>query len=98
MKGFVILLLQVELRAYDSEELEGSKKRRKAIDVALNRKLVGDITRELRHPGTITGVDTSSCYDRIVHLIVILIMRHECLFFASVTCAFLSYTAAEILP
>ena len=33
--------------------------------------------QQLRCPGTITGVDAASCYDRIVHSIAILITRHE---------------------
>ena len=45
--------------------------------MALNRKLVGDIMRQVRRQGTITGVDAAPCYDRIVHLIVILIARHK---------------------
>ena len=45
--------------------------------MALNRKLVSDMMRQLKRPGTITGVDAASCYDRIVHSIVILIARHE---------------------
>ena len=48
-----------------------------AIDVALIRKLVGDIMRQMRRPGTITGMDAGLCYDGIVHSIVILIARHE---------------------
>ena len=32
--------------------------------------------RQIRRPGTITDVDVASCYDRIVHLVVILIARH----------------------
>lgn len=47
-----------------------------AVEVALNRKLTSDILRQLRRPGTITGVDAASCYDRIIHFIVILIARH----------------------
>ena len=36
-----------------------------AIDVALNRKLVGDMMIQMRRLGTITGVDASSCYNRV---------------------------------
>ncbi len=67
----------VQARHGFPEELAGSRKRHKAIDVALNRKLVGDMMRQTKRPGTITGVDAASCYDRIVHSIVILIARHE---------------------
>ena len=36
-----------------------------------------DILQHMRRLGTITGFDAASCYDRIVHLIVILIARQE---------------------
>ena len=75
----VRLMRSVELRKIFTEELGCSRKRYKAINVALNRKLVGDIMRQMRRPGTITGVDAVSCYDRIVYFIVILIARHESL-------------------
>ena len=39
--------------------------------------MVGDNIRQLRFPGTITGEDTTSYYDRIVHSVVILIERPE---------------------
>ena len=67
----------VELRNGFPEELGGSRKRHKAINVASNRKLVGDIMRQMIRPGIITGVDAASCYDRIVHFIDILIDRPE---------------------
>ena len=33
--------------------------------------------RQMRRPGTITSVNTASYYDRFVHSIVILLVRHE---------------------
>ncbi len=73
----VRLMRSVEARQGFPEELAGSRKRYEAIDVALNRKLVSDMMRQMKRPGTIIGVDAASCYDRIVHSIVILIARHE---------------------
>ena len=67
----------VEWRNGFPEELAGSRKIHKEIDVALNRQLVGDIMRQLRRPGIITEVDAASSYNRIVHSIVLLIARHE---------------------
>ena len=67
----------MELRNGFPEELGDRRKIHKEIDVELKRKLVRDITRQLRRPGTITGVDAASCYDGIVHSVVILIARHE---------------------
>ena len=66
----------IERRKAVPEELAGSRKLHEAVEVALNRKLSSDVMRQLRRPGTITGVDASQCYDRIVHSIVILIARH----------------------
>ena len=50
----VRLMRSVEARQGFPEELAGSKKRHEAIDVAINRKLVGDMMRQLKRPGTIT--------------------------------------------
>ncbi len=69
----VRLMRSVEARQGFPEELAGSRKRHESIDVTLNRKLVGDMMRQMKRPGTITGVDAASCYDRIVHSIVILL-------------------------
>ena len=49
------------------KELGGNKRGYEAIGVTLNRKLIGDIMRQSRRPGTITGVDAALFYDRIVH-------------------------------
>ena len=75
----VRLMRSVELRNGFSEKLRGSRKRHEAIDVALNRTLVGNIMRQLKCPGTITRVDAASHYDQIVHLVVILIARYKSL-------------------
>ena len=72
----VRVMRAVEHRKAIPEELAGSRKLHEAVEVALNRKLTSDIMRQLRRPGTITGVDAASCYDRIVHSIIILIARH----------------------
>ena len=61
------VMRKVEARNGFPEELAGSRKSHEAIEVALNRTLTSDIMRQLRRPGTITGVDAASCYDRIFH-------------------------------
>ena len=73
----VRLMASVENRKGFPEELGGSRKRHEAVDIALNRKITSDIMRQNRRPGAILGVDAASCYDRIVHSIVILIARQE---------------------
>ena len=70
------VMREVENRRVIPEELAGSRKFHEAVEVALNRKLTSDVMSQLRRPGTITGVDAASCYDRIVHSIIILIARH----------------------
>ena len=67
----------IEDRKGFPEELGGSRKNHEAVDIALNWRITSDILRQLRRPGTITGVDAASCYDRIVHSIVILIARQQ---------------------
>ena len=73
----VRLMNSKENRNGFSEELGGTRKRHEAANIVLNRRITSDILRQLRRPGTITGVDASSCYDRIVHSLVILIARQE---------------------
>ena len=70
------VMRKVEARNGFPDELAGSRKFHEAIEVALDRILTSDIVRQLRRPGTITSVDAASCYDRIVHSVVILIARH----------------------
>ena len=51
------------------DECYGSRAGRKAVDLALNRRLYADISRQRRVPMAIASVDATSCYDRIVHAI-----------------------------
>jgi hypothetical protein len=48
-------------------ECYGSRKNYEAIDVAVNRRLIGDILRQKRIPGAVASVDAETCYDRITH-------------------------------
>ena len=73
----VRLMKSVEQKKGFLEELGGSKKHHEAVDITLNSKIKSDIMRQSRRPGAISGVNTASCYDRIVHSIVILIARQE---------------------
>ena len=54
-----------------------NRKQHEVIDIVLNRILVGDIMRHLQRPGTIRGIDVASCYNRMIHLVVILPARYE---------------------
>jgi hypothetical protein len=46
----------------------GSRKRRRAIDLAVNKALTFDILRQLKRAGAICLNDTKSCYDLIGHM------------------------------
>jgi hypothetical protein len=45
----------------------GSRKRHKAMDLAVNKVLTFDILRQLKRAGTICSNDAKSCYDLIGH-------------------------------
>ena len=45
----------------------GSRKKHKAVTVALNQRLTFDLCRQRRQALAIASVDAKSCYDRIVH-------------------------------
>jgi hypothetical protein len=49
-----------------------ARKSHAAIEVALNRRLVSDISRQSRLPTAIMGADAAHCYDRIGHVFSIL--------------------------
>jgi len=48
-------------------EQYGSRKRHKAIDLAVNKALTFDILRQLKRAGAICSNDAKSCYDLIGH-------------------------------
>lgn len=65
-----------------------SRPRRKAIDHALNRKLVMDHQLYQRQPYAITCCDLKSCYDRILHAPASLALQHVGIPQAEVTSMF----------
>ena len=58
-----------------AEEQFGSRKQRSSIEVALNRRLLSDISRQKRLPMAIAGVDAAHCYDRVAHPFAIMACR-----------------------
>ena len=58
-----------------AEEQFGSRKQRSAIEVALNRRLLSDLSRQKRATMAIAGVDAAHCYDRVAHPFAILACR-----------------------
>jgi len=57
-------------------EQYGSRKGLTAIEHGLNKRLTFDIIRQLRRPSALCSNDAKSCYDRIVHSVATLSMRH----------------------
>ena len=56
-------------------EQYGSRKRRKAIHHAVNKRLLYDIVHLQRRPAMLCSNDAKSCYDRIVHSIASLALQ-----------------------
>jgi hypothetical protein len=61
------MMHQAETQQWIPDECYGSRKNCEAIEVALNRGFVWDITRQRRAPAAIVSVDAQTCYDRIQH-------------------------------
>ena len=58
-----------------AKEQYGSRKGKRAIDHALNKRLLYDIIRQSRKPGALCSNDAKSCYDRVLHSITMLAFR-----------------------
>jgi hypothetical protein len=56
-------------------EQYGSRKEKSAQDQALNKRLMFDIARQSKKPMVLVANDAKSCYDRIVHIMVMLCAR-----------------------
>jgi hypothetical protein len=69
-------------------EQYGSRKRRRAIDLAVNKTLVNDILRQIKRPGGVCSNDAKSCYDLIGHTQASMAMQHQGIPKAAVNCIF----------
>lgn len=58
---------EVERNNILTREQYGNRKRKNAIECALNNRLAFDILRQIKHPADICSCDLKSYYDRIVH-------------------------------
>ena len=58
-----------------AKEQYGSRKNKRAIDHAINKRLMFDIIRMTRRPAAIYASDAKSCFDRIVHSVAMLAYR-----------------------
>ena len=63
------MIRQAEQYDQIPDELFGSRRGRTAIEVAMSRRLIADLSRQRRWPTAIASVDAHTCYDRIVHSI-----------------------------
>ena len=68
-------LLHAELNDLLAKEQYGSRKGKRSIDHALNKRLIYDIFRQTRKPGALCSNDAKSCYDRVLHSITMLAFR-----------------------
>jgi hypothetical protein len=69
-------------------EQYGSRKKKTAILPALNKRLSYDILRQMKMPGALCSNDAKSCYDRILHAVASLCLRHLGLPEAAIVCMF----------
>ena len=60
-----------------AREQYGSRKKKTAIECALNKRLTFDILRQMKLSAGICSCDLKSCYDRIVHSFVSLEMQRS---------------------
>lgn len=58
-------------------EQYGSRKDKSAQDQALNKSLIFDVARQTKKPMVLIVNDAKSCYDRIVHVMVMLCARRN---------------------
>ena len=49
-------------------EVIGNRRRQSSIHIALNKKLVADISNQTKKPTVVISTNTANCYDRIDHL------------------------------
>ena len=54
-----------------------ARKSHESIEVALNRILITDLSRQRRNPIGISGADAAHCYDRVSHIFAIMACMWE---------------------
>ena len=68
------------------KEQYGSRKRHQSRHHGLNKRLLYDLCHLQRQPMIVSSNDAKSCYDRIIHSIASIAMRHLGLPLEPVTC------------
>ena len=69
------MMQEAEKNKVLAREQYGSRKKKTAIECALNKRLTFDILRQIKVPAGICSCDLKSCYDRIVHSFASLAMQ-----------------------
>jgi hypothetical protein len=63
------MMHRAESNRWIPPEIYGGRKNHEAIEVALNHRLLTNISRQRRMPIAVTLVDAQTCYDRMAHSI-----------------------------
>jgi hypothetical protein len=71
------MMLNAELHGTIAKEQYGSRKKHKAIDLALNKVLTNDVLRQAKKTGAICSNDAKACYDLIGHAQASLCMQRQ---------------------
>jgi hypothetical protein len=66
---------RAEDNSWIPNELYGGQRNHEAIEVAMNRRLTADISRQRRAPLAIASVDAQTCYDRMAHSVASIAMQ-----------------------
>jgi len=82
------MMRHAECNAALAPEQYGSRKRRRATDLATNKALTYDIIRQLKWPAAVCSNDTKSCYDLIGHTQASLAMQRMGVPQAAIDCLF----------
>jgi hypothetical protein len=71
-----------------AKEQYGSRKKHRAIDLAVNKSLTNDLIRQLKRTGAICSNDAKACYDLIGHTTALIAMQRMGVPKAAVDCMF----------
>jgi hypothetical protein len=82
------MMRQAERTKTLAPEQYGSRKKHRAIDLAVNKALTNDILRQLKRPGAACSNDAKSCYDLIGHAQAALAMKRHGVPEAAINCLF----------
>jgi hypothetical protein len=82
------MMKNVEHHKTMAKEQYGSRKRHRAIDLAVNKVLTNDILRQAKCTGAICSNDAKSCYDLIGHAQASICMQRQGVPKAAIQCLF----------